>query len=96
MDWRGEQCCNWGQVEAQALELNLAVVTKCDRAVNTSSRPNPVLSNCEEMVHLSCLIYYWVLLKPGNAEHGNTPRSQRTLYKKKRKTSSNNKHSAVW
>ena len=48
MDWRGEQCCNWGQVEVQALELNLAVVTKCDRAVNTSSRPNPVLSNCEE------------------------------------------------
>ena len=44
----GESSVAIGQVEAHGLELNLAVVTNVTETVNSSSRPNPVLSNCEE------------------------------------------------
>ena len=92
MDWRGEQCCNWEGGSA-GIGAKPSGCNKCDRAVNTSSRPNPVLSNCEEkigdglsiMSDLFIFHFFRVLLKPGNAEHGNTPRSQRTLYQKKEK-----------
>ena len=47
MDWRGEQCCN-GEGGSAGIGAKPSGCNKCDRAVNTSSRPNPVLSNCEE------------------------------------------------
>ena len=47
MDWRGEQCCNWEGGSA-GIGAKPSDCNKCDRAVNTSSRPNPVLTNCEE------------------------------------------------
>ena len=47
MDWRGEQCCNWEGGSA-GIGAKLSGCKKCDQAVNTSSGPNPVLTNCEE------------------------------------------------